>query len=148
MNTTWAYHKCGETLKGEIQSYAQKKLARIERLLSRFRPSLKELAITVHHHRQASGDHFEARAVLHLPTGTLAAQELSDTWRGAIDLVLDELANQVRRHKERLRSDWVYSRPFVTGPWTPWRSWTQHLAGSRFTHLVFGRPWCIIEADL
>ena len=110
MNTTWAYHNCGETLKGEIQCYAQKKLTRIERLLSRFRPSLKELAITVYHHRQASGDHFEARAVLHLPTGTLAAQELSDTWRGAIDLVLDELANQVRRHKEKLRGDWVYKR--------------------------------------
>lgn len=110
MKMHWAYHNCGETLKGEIQSYTQKKLTRIERLLSHFHPSLQELAITVYHHRQASGDHFEARTVLHLPTNTLAAQELSDTWREAIDLATDELANQVRRHKEKLRGDWVYKR--------------------------------------
>jgi DNA-directed RNA polymerase specialized sigma24 family protein/ribosome-associated translation inhibitor RaiA len=110
MNTTWTYHNCGETLKGEIQSYAQKKIARIEKLLSRFRPSLKELVMTIYHHRQATGDHFEIRAVLHLPTCTLATQEVCGTWRGAIDGVLDELAHQVRRHKERLWGDWVYKR--------------------------------------
>lgn len=110
MKVSWAYHNCGDHRKGEIQSYAQKKLTRIERLLGRFRPSLQELAITVYHHRQASGDRFEARTVLHLPTRTLAAQELAGTWREAIDLALDELANQVRRHKEKLRGDWVYKR--------------------------------------
>lgn len=110
MKVHWAYHDCGDNLKGEIQSYAQKKLARVEKLLSRFRPSLRDMTITVFQRRQASGERFEARTVLRLPSRTLVAQGLADGWREAIDLALDELANQVRRHKEKLRGDWVYKR--------------------------------------
>jgi len=110
MQVQRAYHNCGDALKAEINGYIQKKLPRVERLLVRFRPSPRELSVTVYRNRQASGDHFEVRAVLHLPAGTLASQELADTWREAVDRVLDELVEQVRRHKEKLRRDWVYKR--------------------------------------
>ena len=110
MQVHWAYHNCGDALKAEIQGYAQKKLSRIERLLARFRPSLRDLAVTVYRNRQASGDHFEARTVLRLPTRTLTSQDLADTWREAVDLALDELVEQIRRHKEKLRGDWMYKR--------------------------------------
>ena len=110
MKVHWAYHNCGDALKVEIRDYANKKLSRLERLLVRFRPALRELSLTVYRNRQARGDRFEARGVLHLPTRTLASEEQAPSWREAVDRAFDELVEQVRRHKEKLRGDWVYKR--------------------------------------
>jgi len=110
MQTHWAFHNCGESLKTEIRGYAQKKLSRLQRLLAHFRPSLRKLFLTVHRTRQASGEHFDVRTVLQLPSQTLVSQELAGSWWEAVDLALDAMIRQVHRHKARLRGDWLYRR--------------------------------------
>jgi ribosomal subunit interface protein len=110
MQTHWAYHNCGDSLKSEIQDYAKKKLSRLQRLLARFRPSLRELFLTVNRARQATGDHFEVHVVLQLPSHTLASRELAGSWWEAVDIAFDAMVRQVRRHKARLRGDWLYRR--------------------------------------
>ena len=110
MQTHWAFHNCGESLKTEIRGYAQKKLARLQRILAHFRPSLRRLFLTVHRTRQASGEHFDVRTVLQLPSHTLVSQELAGSWWEAVDLALDAMVRQVHRHKARLRGDWLYRR--------------------------------------
>lgn len=106
----WAYHNCGDSLKSEIQDYAKKKLSRLQRLLARFRPSLRDLSLTVYRTKQASGDHFEVHVVLQLPSHTLVSKELADFWWEAVDLALDALTQQLRRHKARLRREWLHRR--------------------------------------
>jgi len=110
MQTHWAFHHCGESLKTEIRGCSQKKLSRLQRLLGHFRPSLRRLFLTVHRTRRASGEHFDVRTVLQLPSQTLVSQELAGCWWEAVDLALDAMIRQVHRHKARLRGDWLYRR--------------------------------------
>lgn len=109
MQTHWAYHNCSDSLKSEIKDYTKKKLSRLQRLFAR-RPSLRELFLTIYKTRQASGDHFEVRVVLQLPSHTLVSKELADFWWEAVDLALDAMIQQVGRYKARLRKERDYRR--------------------------------------
>jgi hypothetical protein len=68
-------HGCDEPIKANLESYWSKKLPRLEKLLVPYRPDLQDIRLTVHRHEQ---NHqrvwYEGRAVIHLPTGTLAAE--------------------------------------------------------------------------
>jgi len=110
MQTHWAFHNCRDSLKSEIQDYAQKKLSRLQRLLGHLQPSLRKLFLTINRTRQASGDHFDVRAVLQLPSRTLVSEELAGCWWEAIDIAIEAMIRQVHRHKARLRGDWLYRR--------------------------------------
>jgi len=108
MQTHWVFNDCGEALKGHIRGYWEKKQPRLEKLLQHFRPDLRFLGLTVYRHTQPSG--FEVRAALHLPTGTLVAEETEKDFAPALDRVADVLAREIKRHVERLRHDDLYRR--------------------------------------
>lgn len=111
MKVHWAFRNCDETMKSSIQRVSEKKLHRLQRLLTRYRDDLCDLSMTIHRTpRQAGSSRFEVRTVLHLPTGTLVAEKIDDSWGEALDKGIDNLVGQLRRHKEQIRGDWVYRR--------------------------------------
>lgn len=108
MQIHWVFNDCGEGLKSQVRGYWEKKQPRLEKLLQHFRPDLRFLGLTLY--RQAHPPGFEARAALHLPTGTLVAEETAKDFAPALDRVADVLAREIKRHVERLRRDDLYRR--------------------------------------
>ncbi|HZT80278.1 MAG TPA: sigma factor-like helix-turn-helix DNA-binding protein [Gemmataceae bacterium] len=108
MQTHWVFNGCDEALKGHMRGYWEKKQPRLEKLLQHFRPDLQFLGLTVYRHAPPSG--FEVRAALHLPSGTLVAEETEKDFAPALDRVADVLAREIKRHVERLRRDDLYRR--------------------------------------
>lgn len=108
MKTDWTFHGCDEQTKAEILAYWAKKAPRLERMLGRFRDETRDLCVNLHWH--PSLERYEGRLILHLPTGTLIAEESEAGVRPLLDRLADFLVASVKRHKERLRRDWVYRR--------------------------------------
>jgi RNA polymerase sigma factor (sigma-70 family) len=108
MKMHWVFNDCGEADKARMESYWEKKAPRLRRLLTSYGPDLQDLRLTVYHHPQRSW--YEVRAVLHLPTGTLVAEETDKDPRAVLDRVADTLIREVKRHKERVRRDQAYRR--------------------------------------
>lgn len=108
MRIHWVFNGCSEGLKASLQAYWQKKQPRLEKLLSPFRPDQRDLRLTVYYHAQPP--RWEVRGVLYLPTRTLAAEEVEKDYGVALDRLVDTLAREVKRHKERLRRDYVFRR--------------------------------------
>src|SRR5437660_832064 len=108
MRTHWVFNDCLEGLKACLQAYWEKKQPRLERLLTPFRPELRDLRLTVYRHTQPP--RWEVRGVLHLSSGTLAAEESDKEHAAALDRLVDTLAREIKRHKERLRREPVYRR--------------------------------------
>jgi len=74
-------------------------------------PDLQEIRLTVYRHPQNSQRAwYEARAVVHLPTGTLAAEATNKDPRAVLDRVAETLVKEIKRHKERVRHDYVFKR--------------------------------------
>jgi ribosomal subunit interface protein len=94
-----------------LEAYWAKKLPRVQKLLVNYRKDLQEIQLTVYRHQQYSHHpRYEVRAVIHLPTGALAAEADETDPRAAVDRVADLLAKEIKRHKERVRKDYVYNR--------------------------------------
>ncbi len=112
MNMHWVFEGCNEEEKKSMQAYWAKKWPRLERLLIHYCPDLREIRLTVYHHPQSESHavFYEVRAVLHLPTGTLVAQERGGDGKAALDKVADKMAEEIKRHKELLRHDYVFKR--------------------------------------
>ena len=56
------------------------------------------------------GEWYEARAVLHLPTGTLAAEADDKDPEVVLDQVADTLVVKIERHIQRVRRDNIRKR--------------------------------------
>ncbi len=86
-----------------IREAITKKLVALEKFTSRMEP-VAELQVEVgkisEHHRK--GDIFRAEAMLHVPNAVLRAEAEAQTLYAAIDAVKDELAAQIKKHKEKL----------------------------------------------
>jgi DNA-directed RNA polymerase specialized sigma24 family protein/ribosome-associated translation inhibitor RaiA len=108
MKIHWVFNDCSETVKAHMESYWEKKTTRLRRLLACYGSDLQDLRLTVYHHPQRSW--YEVRAVLHLPTGTLVAEEQDKDPRAVLDRVADTLIYEIKRHKERIRRDQAYRR--------------------------------------
>ncbi|MBN2130034.1 MAG: ribosome-associated translation inhibitor RaiA, partial [Sedimentisphaerales bacterium] len=108
MQVHWAFRACSDYLKPHMRDYWEEKLPRLERLLKRFPDPLREMWLTVN--TLPHPERFETKAVVHLPTSTLVAEEVAESWEESFDKVADELSRQIKRHKEKLRGDWVYRR--------------------------------------
>jgi ribosome-associated translation inhibitor RaiA len=106
MSDHMVFQDCPDWQKEAVKSYWQQKIPRIERLLTRFPEDQRELRLTVTHKPKRH----DVRAVLLLPTGSLAAEASYPTDREAIDAVVDKLAGEVRRHKELIRREHLYDR--------------------------------------
>jgi DNA-directed RNA polymerase specialized sigma24 family protein/ribosome-associated translation inhibitor RaiA len=107
MRTQWVFNHC-EAEKRRARSYWASKAHRWERLLKNSRSGRPSLKMSLDHHR--SRDQWELRAVLNLPTGTLVAEQSSDTIPEVIDKAADELVDQIRRHKELVRKNYLSRR--------------------------------------
>jgi RNA polymerase sigma factor (sigma-70 family) len=80
----------------------------LHKLLASYSPKLRDIWLTVHRKDQGhQGDCYEARAVLYLPTGTLAAEADDKDPETDLDLVADALAAKIERHNRRVRKDTV-----------------------------------------
>lgn len=53
---------------------------------------------------------YEIRSVLHLPTGTLVAHEQGADAKAALDKIADTMSQEIKRHKEHVRHDYVFKR--------------------------------------
>jgi len=93
--------ECPLRIREDIRTYWAEKQPRFERLLSTFSPELCHLRLTVEHTK----GRWETRAVLSIPTSTLAARRGADHWSEALDGLADRLASEIRRHKARLLHD-------------------------------------------
>lgn len=108
MKTNWVYRRCPAWVRRTMNEHWASRQMRIERLLTRFRPQLRELQIAVERH-----DHprtWEAHAVLRLPTKTIRVEANGDDHLAVLDQLKDELIARLSRHIERLRGDWKWKR--------------------------------------
>lgn len=102
---------CEEQVRRSAESYWARKLPRIEKLLRLYRPDQQEIRLTVHAHaRPHQKPFFEGRAVVHLPTGTVVAEDRDHDVQTLIDRLADTLVADLKRHQERVRRDYVYRR--------------------------------------
>ncbi|MCS7167556.1 MAG: sigma factor-like helix-turn-helix DNA-binding protein [Gemmatales bacterium] len=108
MRTHITFHHCDRQLMDEAQAYWEKKLPRLEHLLQHYSPDGVELRLTVWHQHTRIG--YQARAVLHLPTGTVVAEETAKDLHAALDATADTLVRNVKKHEEHVRHDDVYRR--------------------------------------
>ncbi len=108
MKTHWTFQGCDDQSKAEIQAYWAKKTPRLERMLARFPAERRDLSLYVRWH--PSLERYEGRVILHLPTGTLIAEESEAGLRPLLDRLADFVVASVKRHKERLRRDWSFRR--------------------------------------
>jgi ribosome-associated translation inhibitor RaiA len=100
------FRGCGARLREGVRAYWARKRWRISRLLTTFRHELCDLQLTA----KRDADMFRFQGVLKLPTDTLVAEGLAETWCEAMDQMVDRLTAEVRRHRERLRHDDIYKR--------------------------------------
>ncbi|MBN1909597.1 MAG: HPF/RaiA family ribosome-associated protein [Pirellulales bacterium] len=107
MQVNWSFRKCADQGR-KMRAYWEKELPRFERLLRSFPDQLKEMNVTVS--RVGRSRRLEARLVVHLPARTLVVKESDKSWHALLDRMSDELLRQIKRHKEKLRADWIYRR--------------------------------------
>ena len=110
MRVRWVFKDIASgDVKRRIRDYFNKKQHRIEKHLSRYPEDLRRLQVTVHYVGRPP-ERWEVRFVLQLPTGTLVADETRPGPEEAMDVALDELLRELRRHRELLRKDYTYRR--------------------------------------
>lgn len=111
MSSHVIFREVGDADKARLEAYWARKLPRLQKRLAPYRDDLQEIALTVYRHPRNSHDAwYEVRAVIHLPTGTLAAEDNDPKAEAALDRVTDKLAREIKRHKELVRHDYLYKR--------------------------------------
>ena len=108
MRVQWVFNNCEEHVTALLISTWDRKQPRLIGLLKTFQPDQARLRIAVHQKPQPST--FEARGVLQLPTGTLVAEEIEHSPVAALNDIAGALVRELKRHKERLRREFVYRR--------------------------------------
>jgi putative sigma-54 modulation protein len=92
--------RSGVTVDDELRSHVEKKLAKVARQVS----PLAELEIELREERNPAIREAQiAEVTLHLKGVTLRAREGATDMGHAINLVADDLARQVKRHRDKRR---------------------------------------------
>ena len=99
-----------DAVKARLEKYWEEKLPRVQRLLVPYPTDLREIRLTVSHHQDTHRSWYEGRAVIHLPTGTLAAEANDKDSQVVPDRITDALVTEVKRHKEQVRRDYIFKR--------------------------------------
>jgi ribosomal subunit interface protein len=111
MSSHLVFNGVDDAVKTRVETYWAEKLPRLQKLLVPYSKDLQEIRLTVSHHPQNSHrSWYEVRAVIQLPTGTLAAEADDGDPQVAVDRVADKLVAELRRHKERVRHDYIDKR--------------------------------------
>lgn len=106
MSDQVTFKRCYPDMKLAINDIWAQKTPRLTRLLQNYRPDLRRLRLSV----ERKGDTFNVRCVLSLPTGTLAAIASGKSFQTALDQAADHMAMEIRRHKDHVRREDMYSR--------------------------------------
>ena len=101
MSEQLVFKDCRPGLKHVIVDYWGQKWPRLERLLTTYRPELRHLRMQVNR----GGGHYSTHLVLSLPTGTLSADGRSRSFHESMDLAVDKIVMELRRHKEQIRRE-------------------------------------------
>jgi ribosome-associated translation inhibitor RaiA len=109
MATHIVFQDCEDNVKHRVEAYWEKKLPRLLKLLSSYRPDQFEIRLTVVHHQEPRF-RYELRGVIHLSSGTLVAEVHDKDPHAAIDKIVDTLIPEIKRHKELVRKDFVFKR--------------------------------------
>lgn len=84
---------------GTLRAYAEKKLARLDRLL----PRAGSVTVEVAYEETRSAAHrYTVQVTLHAGSSVLRAEERAGDPKVALDVAVDALSRQARRHKQRL----------------------------------------------
>jgi RNA polymerase sigma factor (sigma-70 family) len=111
MSVQLSFNGIDDAEKARVRTYWDQKLPRLQKLLSPHRADLFEIRLTVSRREKGSrGAAYEVRAVIHLPTGTLATEAEDKDPLAALDRVADTLVTEIKRHKELARRDFIYKR--------------------------------------
>jgi RNA polymerase sigma factor (sigma-70 family) len=112
MSFHWVFNKCMSAVKSDVEEYWGRKWQRLQKLLApSYAPELQDVRVTFACHQQnPQRVWYDIHAVIGLPTGTLVAKSHDKQPRAAVDKVVDRLAAEIIRHKERLRKDYVFKR--------------------------------------
>ena len=78
-----------DAVKARLEKYWEEKLPRVQRLLVPYPTDLREIRLTVSHHQDTHRSWYEGRAVIHLPTGTLAAEANDKDSQVVLDRITD-----------------------------------------------------------
>jgi RNA polymerase sigma factor (sigma-70 family) len=98
-------------VKSRLKTYWAKKLARLNELLVPYPPDLQEIRLTVSYHQPNSKrSYYEGRGIIQLPTGTLVAEATGEDPQAILDRIADTLAAEIKRHKEKVRRDYIFKR--------------------------------------
>src|SRR5919201_1374547 len=108
MATHWVFNDCDRQTKADAQAHWARKEGRLSRHLTSFAPDGQDLRLTVS--RQPQPPAFHVRAVLHLPTGKLVAEDTDRQPHVALDRVAHTLVEELKRHKAPLPRDPLYRR--------------------------------------
>jgi RNA polymerase sigma factor (sigma-70 family) len=111
MSSHLVFNGCDDAVKARLETYWAKKVPRLQHLLVHYRPDLQEMRLTVYCHTQnPQRSWYEIRGVIHLPTGTLATEANEKDPQAALDRIADALVTEIKRHKERVRKDYLFKR--------------------------------------
>ena len=111
MSRHLVFNSVDDVTKQRLEAYWSRKLPRLEKLLAPYPADLREIRLTVSHHRHDPQHRFyEARGVVILPTGSLAAEATDDDPETVLDRIADKLVEEITRHKGKVRRDHVYKR--------------------------------------
>lgn len=78
------------------KDYIQKRINRLEKILNKVLKCNVELQID-------KKGFFRAEIMLETPYDLFRAEEVSESIEGSVDIAVDELAEQIRRHKDKVR---------------------------------------------
>ena len=110
MSSHLVFNGVGDAVKGESVLLGQEaaEAGRAPRPVPR---GVREIRLTIsHHEHNPRHELYKARGVVNLPTGTLAAEATDDDPQVVVNRIVDTLVAEVRRHKEKVRKDYVYKR--------------------------------------
>jgi len=98
--------RCTKETKEQLKEYWQKKAGRLGRLLRSFAEDQRHLCLTLDN----NGGRFEGTLVLKLPTGNLRAGHAGENGHYVIDLLVDKMTKEIKKHKGKIRHDDLYRR--------------------------------------
>lgn len=93
-----------------IREYAERKISKLEKYFESQDATVHVNAKVYPNKKQ------KAEVTIPLKGVTLRAEETSDDWYGSLDIVVDKLERQVRKHKTKLHRK-VKSKPVATIPY-------------------------------
>lgn len=127
MDVHWVFNKCDESVKTTLRSYWTKKWPRLEKLIDPIIEDFIDVRLTVTCHEQSPIRlWYDVHAVINLHSGTLAADAEDKNPTKMLDLAVDRLVEELKRHREQVRKDHVFKRKTrshdaisATGPQPP-----------------------------